>query len=69
MSPEEREHYRQRAMQERARAAEASSVAMPIHLELARLYEKLVELDERPPRVRMPGQVTNVSSLRAEHTR
>ena len=69
MSPEEHEHYRQRAMQERARAAEASSIAMPVHLELARLYEQLVELDERHPRMRMPGQIINVSPLRAEHMR
>ena len=47
MSPNEREYYRDRAASERARAAVASAVAAEIHLELACLYEKLVELDEQ----------------------
>lgn len=48
MSPQEREYYRDRAAAERARSAEATSVVAEIHLELACLYEKLVELDESP---------------------
>ena len=48
MSPQEREYYRDRAASERARAAVASSVAAEIHVELACLYERLVELDEQP---------------------
>ena len=48
MSPQEREYYRDRAAAERARAAVASSVAAEIHIELACLYESLVELDEEP---------------------
>ena len=46
MSPQEREYYRERALAERIRAAEATAVAAEIHLELACLYEKLVELEE-----------------------
>lgn len=46
MSPDEREYYRDRALAERGRAATATSVAAAIHLELACLYEKLVELEE-----------------------
>ena len=46
MSSEEREYYRGRAATERACAARASSRAAEIHLELACLYEKLVELEE-----------------------
>ncbi|HLO20015.1 MAG TPA: hypothetical protein VK192_05925 [Sphingomicrobium sp.] len=51
MSPDQREYFRDRALIERGRAATASSVAAVIHLELACLYEKLVELEqdeERP---------------------
>ena len=51
MSPDEREYFRDRALIERGCAATASSVAAEIHLELACLYEKLVELEddhERP---------------------
>ena len=50
MSPQEREYYRRRAAEERVCAAQASAVAAEIHLELAMLYEKLVELEdgERP---------------------
>lgn len=46
MSLQDRDYYRERAVQERILAAQASSVAAEIHLELACLYEKLVELDE-----------------------
>ena len=46
MSPTEREYFRRRANEERACAAQASSVAAQIHLELASLYEKLVKLEE-----------------------
>ena len=49
VSPDQREYYRTRAIEERVAAATASAVAAEIHLELACLYEKLVELDERPP--------------------
>jgi hypothetical protein len=49
MSPQEREYYRGRAESERERAATASSVAAEIHIELARLYEKIIELDEESP--------------------
>ena len=48
MSPEELLYYRERALIERARAATASSVAAEIHLELACLYERLVDLEEAP---------------------
>ena len=50
MSPVEREYFRDRALIERGRAATASSVAAEIHLELAILYEKLVELEEEDER-------------------
>ena len=46
MSPQEIEYYRVRAAGERACAARASGRAAEIHLELACLYEKLVELEE-----------------------
>jgi hypothetical protein len=46
MSPDEREYYRGRALIERELSATATSVAAEIHLELACLYEKLVELEE-----------------------
>jgi hypothetical protein len=46
MSPNERKYYRERALIERDRASTATSVAAPIHLELACLYEKLVELED-----------------------
>jgi len=47
MSPDELAHYRERALIERQRAAEATSaVAADIHLRLARRYETLVELEE-----------------------
>ncbi|NUR44537.1 MAG: hypothetical protein HOP91_00040 [Sphingomonas sp.] len=46
MFPQEREYYRRRAAEERVCAAQASAVAAEIHLELACLYEKLVELEE-----------------------
>lgn len=46
MSPDEREYYRQRALIERDLSATATSVAAEIHLELACLYEKLVELED-----------------------
>ena len=46
MSPNEREYYRERALIERDRVSTATSVAAPIHLELACLYEKLVELED-----------------------
>ena len=46
MSPQEREYYRDRAAEERRRSATANSVAAGIHLELACLYESLVELEE-----------------------
>lgn len=51
MSPDDREYYRKRALIERRRAANAASAAAEIHLKLACLYEKLVELEgdhERP---------------------
>ena len=51
MTPEEREYFRERALIERGRATTATKVAAAIHLELACLYEKLVELEdgrERP---------------------
>jgi hypothetical protein len=51
MTPDEREYFRKRGLIERGRAATATSVAAEIHLELACLYEKLVELEgdhERP---------------------
>lgn len=52
MSPIERQYYRRRALEERVCAAQASSVAAEIHLELACLYEKLVGLeDEEMPRL------------------
>lgn len=49
MAPTEIQYYRQRAIAERARAkaATASNVA-DIHLELACMYEKIVELDQSP---------------------
>ena len=54
MSPQEREYYRGRAASERACAAVASSRAAEIHLELACLYENLVELEEaEQPRLRI----------------
>lgn len=46
MSHIEREYFRRRAIEERACAAQANSVAAEIHLELAMLYEKLVSLEE-----------------------
>lgn len=46
MSPIERDYFRRRANEERACAAQATSVAAEIHLELATLYEKLVTLEE-----------------------
>ena len=46
MSLQDREYYRERAQAERMRAATATSIAAEIHLELASLYEKLVELEE-----------------------
>ena len=46
MSPIEREYFRERALIERGRAATATSVAAEIHLDLACLYERLVELEE-----------------------
>ena len=46
MSLPDREYYRQRARVERELAARTSSVAAAIHLELACLYEKLVELED-----------------------
>lgn len=46
MSLQDREYYRERAQAERMRAAIATSVAAEIHLELANLYEKLIELEE-----------------------
>jgi hypothetical protein len=54
MSPTERDYYRIRAEHERARAAEATSpVAGEIHEELACLYEKLVELEDQNPGLRV----------------
>ena len=54
MSPIEREYFRRRANEERACAAQATSVAAQIHLELATLYEKLVTLEE-PDEVTVDG--------------
>ena len=47
MTLQEREYYRERADAERVRAATATKAAAEIHLELARLYEKLIEVSER----------------------
>lgn len=47
MTPKETEYYRERAAAERRRAADASSVAAEIHLELACLYEKLIDLEQQ----------------------
>ena len=49
MSPQELRYYRKRAELERQRAVEStdSSIA-EIHLQLASLYEKLVELQQMP---------------------
>ena len=46
MTLQNRECYRDRAQTERVCAATATSIAAEIHLELARLYEKLAELNE-----------------------
>ena len=46
MSPDEREYFRKRALIERRLSASATSIAAEIHLELACLYERLVELEE-----------------------
>lgn len=46
MSPTEREYYRRRALEERICAAQASCAAAKVHLELACLYEKLVDLEK-----------------------
>ena len=49
MSPTEIQYYRQRAIAERAQARSATpSQAALIHLELACMYEKIVELDQLP---------------------
>ena len=48
MSPEELTYYRKRALIERERAIEATGGMVDIHLELACLYDKLVELEKRP---------------------
>ena len=54
MSPKDRQYYRQRAHDERSRATDArDGLASEIHEELACLYEKLVELDERKPELRL----------------
>ena len=48
MSPDELAYYRERALIERQRASDATTaLAADIHLELACLYETLVELEER----------------------
>ena len=50
MSPSEREYYRSRAKDERSMAAKAASpAAAELHEELACMYERLVELEERTP--------------------
>lgn len=47
MSPDERAYYRERALIERRRASDATHrLAAIIHVELASLYERLVELEE-----------------------
>lgn len=47
MSPEDLEYYRERARDERVRAAAAGSeAAAEIHVTLAALYEQLIELED-----------------------
>lgn len=59
MSPIEREYFRRRANEERACAAQASSIAAEIHLELASLYEKLVRLEEEEdPTITEPDRLS-----------
>jgi hypothetical protein len=60
MSFQDREYFRLRAIDERQRAATASSVAAAIHLELACLYEKLVELErsEQPSLAIVPDRLS-----------
>jgi hypothetical protein len=54
MSPQEREYYRDRAASERLCAAEATNPrAAEIHLKLACLYKRLVELEEERPTLRL----------------
>lgn len=57
MSPTEREYFRERALIERGLASTASAAAAGIHLELACLYEKLVELEDghEAPALRVVG--------------
>ena len=64
MSPKELEYYRQRAVSERQRARAAKAEAAEIHLELACLYEKLVELEEQKAGT---ANVYQVSSEFREH--
>ena len=48
MSPDEVAYYRERALIERQRASDATNaLAAGVHLELACLYESLIELEER----------------------
>ena len=46
MAPKELEYYQQRATAERERAEQSSGEVAKVHAELARLYEKLIELKE-----------------------
>lgn len=47
MSSQDLEYFRDRAVAERERAKSATGEAAAIHLELASLYDKLIELDQR----------------------
>lgn len=48
MSPDELAYYRERALFERRRASESTTKrAANIHLELACLYERIIELEEQ----------------------
>ena len=53
MSPIEIEYYRERAAIERENAARAIGAAADVHLELASLYAKLVELEEEEDRPKL----------------
>ena len=54
MSPDELSYYRHRAVVERAHAAAATNpYAVEIHQKLACLYEKLIELEDEKPTLRI----------------
>ena len=64
MSPRELSYYRERAKEERARAAEAASEhASDIHLQMACIYEKLVELDRQRPKLTLVTSEPSSPSL------